>query len=609
MSMSITECDDCGGVSKQQLVQLAVELRLEQDALVTRDLVGFTGSPQSYPQTGLLSRGSALPLASTANYHGDDETLLIQAIQNGDVREVWDIVLSETTPGSSLGPNKDGWTPLHDAAYYGQTDCLKILLTAAPWMINTRTLKDQTPLILAVSRGHLACMKYLLEKGADPRISTTSNETPLYEACAKLNVQMVQLLVQNGADVNQKCLEGWTVLHEAVIQNNLEICEILVEYGAAFSCPNSHGVTPLFLAAQCGCVEALKYLLKSGADINSEAKDGATALYEACRNGHIEIVELLLSHRLDANKPRRDGLLPLHVAAKSGNDGIVSRLFPVTSRCQIELSGISPLHLAAEYDEDDVLELLIQAGFDVNAQLAPERSRMYEDRRTTALYFSVDNGNTEATTMLLEAGADPNLDPMNPLLLAVRKDDVEIATLLIEHGANISASIPTHPATFPACVMLSMRNLTMLKCLLDHGADAAACFQCEYGFKQHPNMDFTQTSCELLYRPQIATHSCLQFCEMISHPLVSHWAGPIIELLLDYVDHVGLCSKLKEHLGSCESWAHIKKKAVQPKCLMQLCRVRVRQLVGAKRLKCIRTLDLPGRLIHYLNHDQQRNIF
>lgn len=52
-----------------------------------------------------------------------------------------------------------------------------------------------------------------------------------------------------------------------------------------------------------------------------------------------------------------------------------------------------------------------------------------------------------------------------------------------------------------------------------------------------------------------------QFCEMISAPSISRWAGPIIDLLLDYVGHVTLCSRLLEHLDSYEGWSAIKDRA------------------------------------------------
>lgn len=331
----------------------------------------------------------------------------------------------------------------------------------------------------------------------------------------------------------------------------------------------------------------------TGADVNSEAKDGATPLYEACRNDHSDVVGFLLSHSVDANRPGKDGLLPLHIAAKHGNDGIVSKLIPITSMTEIQRSGVSPVHLSAESDEDQALEILIHAGFDVNFLLAPERSCMYEDRRVSPLYFAVNNRNLEAASMLLDAGADPNLDPFNVLLLAVRHGHVRMATLLLEHGANVNASLPTQPSTFPACVMLSVRNIAMVKCLMDHGCDAVACFQCEYGAEDHP----THTGSELETRP------CLQFCEMISARSVCHCTGPVVNLLLDYVVHVKLCSRLKKLLESDDSWMHVKDKTMLPQSLMQLCRVRIRQFVGIKRLKCIR--NLPGRLIRFLNHDVQ----
>lgn len=179
---------------------------------------------------------------------------------------------------------------------------------------------------------------------------------------------------------------------------------------------------------------------------------------------------------------------------------MVSKLIPITSMMEILRSGISPVHLSAESNEDKTLELLISAGFDVNFLMASKRSYMYEDRRSSPLYFAVDNENLEAVSMLLDAGADPNLDPFNVLLLAVRQSHVRMATLLLKHGANVNASLPTHPSTFPACVMLSVRNITMMKCLMDYGCDARACFQCQYGAQEHPV--YTESETE--------THQCLQ---------------------------------------------------------------------------------------------------
>lgn len=94
-----------------------------------------------------------------------------------------------------------------------------------------------------------------------------------------------------------------------------------------------------------------------------------------------------------------------------------------------------------------------------------------------------------------------------------------------------------------------------------------------------------------------------QFCEILSAPEVSRWAGPIIDILLDYVGNVQLCSRLKEHIDSFEDWAVIREKAEPPRPLVHLCRLQVRKAIGKYRIKLLDTLPLPGRLIRYLKYE------
>ena len=174
---------------------------------------------------------------------------------------------------------------------------------------------------------------------------------------------------------------------------------------------------------------------------------------------------------------------------------IVSLLIPVTSRSRIIRSGISPLHIAAEHNRNSILELLLEEGFDPNSQLSEERRKMHEDKRSTPLYFSVYNSNLEATEMLLEAGANPNLDLFNPLLVAVRRGAMEMAALLLKYGADVNASISIQPSVFPSVVLLSMDHLPMLKLLLDHGCTAHSCFNCVYGSNSHPTQTHVCVGC------------------------------------------------------------------------------------------------------------------
>uniref|UniRef100_A0A8C2WUR1 Ankyrin repeat and SOCS box containing 2 n=1 Tax=Cyclopterus lumpus TaxID=8103 RepID=A0A8C2WUR1_CYCLU len=520
-----------------------------------------------------------------------EEEPLFKAIRVGDVSRVEALAMRLGT--NLMLQNEPGWLAIHQAAWFGQDTCLQVLLSAQPGMINKRTERGESALLVAVSKDQLRCVQVLLEKGVDPNIPNFDKETPLYRACERSIPAMVAVLLNYGVAVNTHCIWGCTALHEAACRNNLEICEMLLKAGAKHKLSNMYGISPLFTAAQSGQLAILRLLLQHGADINAQAADGATALYEAAKNGHEEIVELLLSQNADANKCGKTGLLPLHVAAQRGSDIIVSKLISPTSKSRVRQTGISPLHLATERNREDVLEVLIKAGFDVNAQLSEERLRLYQDRRSTALYFSVINNNINAVHMLLEAGADPNLDVFRPLLVAARQGCIQTVTLLVEHGADINASIPTHPTTFPAVYLFSMKYLPMFKYLLDHGGHALSCFNCVNGNGPHPPIKTTLSERDL--------HETDRFCEMISAPSICRWAGPIIDVLLDYVGHVTLCSRMMEHLDSYTGWSVIKDKAAPPRPLLQLCRLQVLQLVGRRRLK---KLPLPGGLIRFLQHQE-----
>ncbi|XP_072348682.1 ankyrin repeat and SOCS box protein 2 isoform X2 [Scyliorhinus torazame] len=552
-------------LSEDELIQMAVEQSLAMSSSssaqhLSRSRVQPQNAvPQPCPKNMSPGATNAAPTANppritySRRYDGrlfrlskPDVELdpVVIAISNGDEETLSDMIKA----GKVLStPNSDGWIPLHEAAFYNQPRCVKLLL----------------------------------------------------KACEYKHVEAVRLLIKYKADVNHRCNHGWTALHEAAVRNDLDIIEALIKSGAKIEASNMYGITPLFVAAQSGQVDALRFLTKCGASVNTQASDNASALYEACKNEHEDIVKFLLSQNADANKGSKDGWLSLHIAAARGNMEIVQMLLPVTSKVRVRRSGISPIHLAAQHNQNDIIEELVKAGYSVHALLSAERSRLFEDKRTSVLYFAVYNNNVEATEILLKAGADPNVDLINPLLIAIRHGSIKNIQLLIDHGANINAYIPTHPTSFPATIMFSMKYLSLLKLVMDFGGDGESCFKCEYGNRPHPEQVQRRDDTQLAHKKP----RTVQFCEMVSTPGIYRWAGPIIDILLDYVGNVNLCSKLKEHLDSYDDWINIKAKSEPPRPLVHLCRIRVRKLLGRQRLKLIEVLPLPGRLKRYLEYD------
>jgi len=68
---------------------------------------------------------------------------------------------------------------------------------------------------LAVERGHLESVRFLLGMGAEVNHTDAEGEAPLALACGHHNMEMAQLLVEGGADVNARGRNGETCLARA----------------------------------------------------------------------------------------------------------------------------------------------------------------------------------------------------------------------------------------------------------------------------------------------------------------------------------------------------------------------------------------------------------
>jgi uncharacterized protein len=96
--------------------------------------------------------------------------------------------------------------------------------------------------------------------------------------------------------------------------------------------------------------------------------------------------------------------------------------------------GFSALHYAAFFGTPEAVRALVSAGADLearstNQEFAPE---------ATPLHSAVAAGRIDNAEALLEAGADPNARQhggFTPLMEAEQRGDLDLAELLIRHGA------------------------------------------------------------------------------------------------------------------------------------------------------------------------------
>ncbi|XP_066579866.1 ankyrin repeat and SOCS box protein 15 [Amia ocellicauda] len=521
---------------------------------------------------------------STATLRDSEENqVIIAAIQNGEVFTLQQ--LTEYQPAFAEADGR-GWLPVHVAAVQPIVQILEIVLDASCEINLEQTTADgETALTLAAKAGLEENVRALLDKGASPHTTNCSNETPLLLAVRNGSYRMADILIRNGALVNQVSHKKWTAVHEAAKTGRSDIMTLFLHNGGSVSQRSSHGVTALGVAAEYGQSDVLELLIHKGGDVNAQSYNGESVLCDAAEGGNPDCLELLLEYGASPNLPSRSGLLPIHRAAYKSNYLALKILIPITSKKAIQDCGVSPVHSAADGGSNQCLELLIENGFDVNCLLSQTLSQKYNDGRRTPLFFAVSNGNVTCTQLLLKAGAKPNLDPLNCLLVAVRALNFEIVRMLLESGANVNSYFTMiHDTTFPSAIQYCLKNEMMMRLLLNNGFDVTKCFQCK-----HKRLDTTALLISHNLENIVSgfTRSGTKntpFCDFITVSWMGHLSGRVILTFLDYVNRVPICPKLKAVLEKQSEWPDICEILENPRPLKHLCRLAIRKLLSLTRL-------------------------
>ncbi|XP_056431363.1 ankyrin repeat domain-containing protein 53 isoform X1 [Gadus chalcogrammus] len=118
-----------------------------------------------------------------------------------------------------LDTDEHGVSALHVACLHGQLTCVKLLLESGLVDINGGCGQGRRPVHMVLSTqsspNTSACLEYLLDRGADVNVSTTSAVTPLHSAAAEGMLACTKMLVRARADVHACDKNGHTPLDMA----------------------------------------------------------------------------------------------------------------------------------------------------------------------------------------------------------------------------------------------------------------------------------------------------------------------------------------------------------------------------------------------------------
>ncbi|XP_013378957.1 cortactin-binding protein 2-like [Lingula anatina] len=120
---------------------------------------------------------------------------------------------------------------LHEATREENVGWLQQLLTAGKCEINEQAWDGNTPLHEAAWCGHTQCVKLLLQHGADTTMRDRDGRTPLHEAACNGRTQCARLLLQQGADTRIQDKSGRTPLHLAAYCGHTHCVQLFLQHG------------------------------------------------------------------------------------------------------------------------------------------------------------------------------------------------------------------------------------------------------------------------------------------------------------------------------------------------------------------------------------------
>jgi ankyrin repeat protein len=262
---------------------------------------------------------------------------------------------SDVVVAGLVGGGGGGLTALVFAAREGDLESARRLLAAGA-DVNQATEYGWTPLLTSVNNRNYEVARLLIEHGADVDRANKGGWTPLYLATDNRNIEggdypvpkadmdhlaLIRLLLEKGADPNAR-------IGENTLTRTIFTMQWFYEDGA----------TPFVRAAQSGDTALMSLLLEHGADPKIPTRHGDTALtaaagigwvdgvtYEHSVQANLEAIRMLLDLGLDPNAANSEGRTPLMGAALKGRTDVIQLLVERGARLETRDRGSRDTHI------------------------------------------------------------------------------------------------------------------------------------------------------------------------------------------------------------------------------------------------------------------------
>ncbi|XP_036294889.1 ankyrin repeat and death domain-containing protein 1A isoform X2 [Pipistrellus kuhlii] len=316
---------------------------------------------------------------------------------------------------------------LHWAAGAGHEQAVRLLLEHEA-AVDDEDAFGMNALLLSAWFGHLQILQILVNSGAKIHCENKDGLTLLHCAAQKGHVPVLAFIMEDLEDVALDHADklGRTAFHLAAAHGQLEALDFLVGSGCDHSVKDKDGNTALHLAAARGRLAVLQQLVDIGLDLEERNAEGLTALHAAAEGTHPDCVRLLLAAGSSVNALTQKEQSCLHFAALSGSEDVARALIHSGGCTNVADHGASPMHLAVKHNFPTLVQLLIDAGSDLDAT---------DNRQQTPLHLAAEHARQDIAEMLLAAGVNLHLrdkQGKTALAVAARSNHISLVDMIIK---------------------------------------------------------------------------------------------------------------------------------------------------------------------------------
>ena len=402
-------------------------------------------------------------LPSNVNQSDDNSnSVLMTAVSLKASPDVLKLILSKGADPNAKNKAQD--TALHISVRQNYAQQGIVLLDANADIFQYNAVQEN-PLFLA-----LTAKPAPLEWFFRPNVITATDangDSVVHHAARKNLPEGISYLVKKGANIEALNNAGEIPLHTAAKYDATDAIRYLVSAGSSLNAANKNGDIPLQSAVLNGAFKATQMLLAAGSPVNNQNYSGETALHQASKNNSAMIIQLLTAQGAQTEIQDSRGFTPLITAAANDRYDAASELIKAKAVIDTrDYLGSTPLYHAVSGEYAALIRLFLVNNADIHALNAQELSpfklslsknpqitpEFYTDKLINkpdssgdcVLHILVKSGqDKEALTQAIKHGA--NLDARNskgdtPLMLALKKGDLNAAEVLIQKGSSLFVS-------------------------------------------------------------------------------------------------------------------------------------------------------------------------